>query len=161
MKITTLFNRYLTIFAITAVVLLSGFSFAINWNNSNFIDSTFRSQNPTSGDVKAALFGVGTSTGTAYTNHWQNNTCLPANITVAYVAAGDRNTPPTLTGNTIYVLTGDQTLSAPISINASCVAIIASGTVVIDHSASLTLINSFFIAGSANTGLIIDGIESI
>jgi hypothetical protein len=36
--------------------------------------------------------------------------------------------------NTIYVLTGNQTLSAPVIINTNCVAIIASGAISIDHN---------------------------
>ena len=61
--------------------------FAINWSNTQFIDSAFWAQNPTSGDIVAALFGnANIPVSTAYTQGWSTNACIGANMTVQYVA---------------------------------------------------------------------------
>lgn len=143
-------------------MFLSGFSFAINRDNSNFIDNTFWAQSPTSWDIIKALFGTGTSTGTAYTNHWENNNCIPVNMSVVYVATNDLNNTPNLAANTIYVLQWDQVLTQPINTNNNCIAIVSDSNSIIEHNTPLpALQNNFFRAISANNGLIIDGVESI
>lgn len=153
--------QFLSWIFITTAVLLSSFSFAQSWNNSNFIDSTFRAGNPTSGQIVAALFGTVWNTGTAYTNHWVNNTCNPAAMQVVYVPTNDLNNTPNLAANTIYVLEGNQTLTQSINANNDCIAVVGSGNIIMDHNTALTPTNSFFRAISANAWLIIDGIESV
>ncbi len=167
MNYNKIISRFISWIFITAAVLLSGFSFA--WDNSNFIDSDFWTEwsalsTPAEQDtaIIVALFGTGTSTGTAYTDHWANNTCVPADMSVIYVATNDLNNTPNLAADTIYVLQWNQTLTQPINANNDCIAVISDSNSIIEHNTPLPpLQNSFFRATSANAGLIIDWIESI
>lgn len=102
--------------------------FAINWSNTQFIDSAFWAQNPTSGDIVAAVFGSNSlaPSATAYTQGWSTNACLGGSTkTVQYV--GTDSLPQLLTSNTIYVLTGNQAITGEITFLGSCIALLSSG----------------------------------
>lgn len=40
------------------------------WNNDNFVNDTFRSQNPSDSNILCALYGSGGTDKTAYTQFW-------------------------------------------------------------------------------------------
>lgn len=67
--------KLLFVWLALGIIGLVGSVFAINWNNQQFIDSAFWAQNPTSGDIVAALFGSNSlsPTTTAYSQNWDTN----------------------------------------------------------------------------------------
>ncbi len=102
--------------------------FAINWSNTQFIDSAFWAQNPTSGDIVAAVFGSNplAPTTTAYQQNWDTNSCLGGSaIAVQYVATN--SLPLQLNPNTIYVLTGNQSITGTVTFVGPCIALLSSG----------------------------------
>lgn len=81
-------------------------TFAINWDNTNFLDETFWSQNPTNEDIITALYWDGNvwNDKTAYTMNWTGVICNTGNMQVVYLDPGINTIPFTLNNNTIYVL---------------------------------------------------------
>lgn len=142
---------------ITTAVFLSGFSFAINRDNSNFIDDSFWTQSPTSGDIVQTLFGTTSDTGTAYTDHRENNTCDPSQIDVLYVWMNQ--IPTTLTGNTVYILTGWQTINDQLSFTGAwCTAVIGIGDSIYINPTGWFGYNTM-IHINQQTGIILDNIQ--
>ncbi len=135
--------------------------FAINWSNTQFIDSAFWAQNPTSGDIVAAVFGSNSlaPTATAYTQNWSSNACLGGSaITVQYV--GTDSLPQLLTSNTIYVLTGNQALTGTVTFLGQCIALVSSGGqygLTKGTNGILGINNSMLYANNAQN-IILDGI---
>ena len=116
-------SRFITVMFIIGAGLLSVAVYAITWTNTNFLTSNFRSQSPSSGDIQTAIFGTGTSpSSTAYTSYRPNNTCTGNNTTVQYIGSGQL--PHQLTGNNIYVLTGDQYITGTITFSGNCIGLI-------------------------------------
>ena len=104
---------------------------ASRWDNDNFINDYFRSQNPTTGNIVCALFGNGSSTDTtAYTkNRGQYNPSSCSPMSVEYISGYDEigNFPySALSGNTIYVLgSGSHITTSQIDFSGDCSAIVA------------------------------------
>lgn len=157
------FKNHLKVLCGLTVLGILGFAttvFAINWSNTQFIDSTFWAQNPTSGEIVAALFGnANIPTATAYTTPWSTNACIGANISVQYV--GTDSLPQLLTSNTIYVLTGNQAITGEITFLGSCIGLVSSGGqygLTKGTGVALGVNNSMIYATNANN-IIIDGIS--
>lgn len=167
MKHSTLVARFISWIFITTAVFLSWFSFAINWDNSNFIDDTFWAQSPTSGDIVKAVFGTGVvPETTAYTRNWNNNSCVGSNITVEYVATNDLWNVTSLTwdlnGNTIYVLQWDQEISDQLSAVGSCMAIISEWSQKEITNANVNMAGLAFLylnVGGLGEWFVLDGVK--
>ena len=78
------------------------------WDNYNFINGSFRRNNPTSGQIIEAIFGNASDSKTAYTQERSSNPCSTGSISVLtiqnYSISGLNSLPTTLAANTIYVL---------------------------------------------------------
>jgi hypothetical protein len=78
------------------------------WDNHNFINDSFWRNNPTSGQIKEAIFGSAGDTKTAYTQERSSNPCSTGSISILtiqnYSVSGLNSLPTTLAANTIYVL---------------------------------------------------------
>lgn len=84
-------------------------TFAINWDNDNYLDDTFWAQNPTDSDIINALYGDGTgwTDTTAYTEKWDSlygEFCNPEIMSVIHLTPGESKIPLTLEENKIYIL---------------------------------------------------------
>ncbi|MCX6824161.1 MAG: right-handed parallel beta-helix repeat-containing protein [candidate division SR1 bacterium] len=125
--------------------------------NDIFIDDSFWSTNPTTGEIIARFYGGGVASNdkTAYTKYRGTNTCIPNNMTVSYLTGGGNNIiPTTLSTNTIYILgSGTYLQSAVINI-VNCSAIIGQGNVVIQQTTSSLGI----IAGGNQKNRILDNV---
>ncbi|MEI7919364.1 MAG: hypothetical protein WCH65_04090 [bacterium] len=87
----------------------------------------FWNQNPTRGNVICALYGSGGNDTTAYTSNWSGRTS--SQCSGAYMNVIETNTlPATLSGNTIYVLTGEQAIVSDTRNLATCSAVISKNT---------------------------------
>lgn len=101
-------------------------------NNQDFLDPSFWSLSPSDPDIIDALYGDGI-TSTAYTHHWNSNSCDIPSMTVEYIAPWHNTLPGIMnqTG-TIYVLDtwtytidNDPLSNTPqIGIGADCIAIV-------------------------------------
>ncbi len=96
----------------------------ISWDNSQFLNSTFWNANPSTGDIIKALYGSGW--GTAYTKNWNGytpSTCPIASMNVVYTG---NLSLTTLAANTIYVLTGTNSIKNNTITTTNCSAIISN-----------------------------------
>lgn len=99
-------------------------------SNEDFLDSSFWTSNPTTGQIINALFwdGTGWSDSTIYTQYRTGNFCNTNSMNVAFITGG-LFTGWSLTGNMIYVFdSGSYSLFSPLSFSG-CVAMVGSGDV--------------------------------
>lgn len=107
------------------------------WDNDNFLNSTFWSQNPSDEDIIDALYGSEDDK-TAYTLNWSWYSQDCSENTVLYVS----DLPSELTENTVYVLdTWDVTIASTVEMS-DCSAIISkTGTTFYSNAKLVTGIN--------------------
>lgn len=130
-----------------------------DWNNDYFINDYFRSTNPSSWDIKQALYGDGTlwQDKTAYTKYWSWVLCNPATMNVIYVAPGPNTIPNTLSANTIYVLNGwDYIKTATITAWWNCIAIVWKNRSKLFQSAAFS---NWAIYATTRSNIVIDNVD--
>ncbi len=108
---------------------LDGWSVLRN-NATGYLDSTFRNDSPSSGDIITALYGSWDN-GSIYTHNWENynqSTCLDAWMNVEYTS--DLTSNPIM-NNTIYVVTSWTYDIGHEIVLQDCSAIVSSGMVIL------------------------------
>lgn len=166
------FPKLMSILFIAMGIFLGFYAFFANattwsigsnsWNNSSYLDSSFWSYGPSTGDIITALYGSGDEW-TAYTKWWSGYTsgsCLAAGMQVEYFTWGTSILPLSLSGNTIYILSsGTYITTGTLSLDNNCIAIVGTGKIYIYSTWSLaTLIYASWTQNNIIDNVIIDGI---
>ena len=128
---------------VLAILLIIPFvtvsTFAINWDNSSFLDEIFWVQNPTDSDIINALYGdwIADSDRTAYTVQWTGITCDTWLMTVEYLNPWTSTIPTTLNENTIYVLNSWTYITNAIINPSNCSVLVGKDDVKLYSSTNL------------------------
>jgi hypothetical protein len=120
------------ILAIASVIILCGKVLGQGTrDNTNFIDDSFWSTNPTTGEIIIAILGEGNgwSNRTAYTQYRDTVTCDTWNMTIIGISPGTDTLPSTLADNTIYVLESWTYVTTTGRDLWTCMAVIGKWTV--------------------------------
>ena len=99
------------------------------WSNEYFLDDSFWDSDPSDEDVIWALYGDGDGgvDNTAYTEHWDSNSCVTGDMSVSYISPWVNTLPATILADTIYVLSNwtYNMWSATRNLN-NCAAVVGS-----------------------------------
>lgn len=135
------------------------------WDNDNFIDNTFRAQNPTNNNIICAIYGSWTSDQTAYTKTWPSyqGDCSVSNWeTVKYASAPETEPLAWMWEYTVYIFpSGTYNLYHDIELK-NCVAFISTWATTINGNTYSPILQIFDIidniningGGTANNGVV-------
>lgn len=132
------------------------FSFAINWNNDNFLNESFWAQNPTDSDIINALYWDGNNwtDKTAYTTNRSWFWCNTWAMTVEYINPWTSTIPLDIPTNKIYILNSWSYITTWYIYPKWCSAIIWNWNIFIYSDSSLSYMFVIW-----QSGTIIDNIH--
>ncbi len=148
---------------------VSAGSLSSNRNNDGFLQQSFWTDSPTTGEIVNAVYG---DANTAYSAIWSGwNTCIPGNMSVVYLNSGTNTIPTNLSSNTIYVLSGTYNTSLQIRMWWSCTALVGATPLTsvvkttdgsfITISGSNIILDNLLIDGNDKTNGVFEGITNI
>lgn len=160
---SSVFSRLMSLVLIAMGVFLGIYAFFANAttrvvgfntrDNAFYINDTFWSYTPTTGDIVTALYGSGDEP-SGYTQHrtgYNSGSCLASGMNVEFTGS----IPNPLQANTIYVIDSwTYDIPSTIALN-DCVALISSGTVTLSGDAALSTI----VSGYNNQNIIFQNIR--